>query len=299
MQERLLNEKRIVMGLLVLATCLLAIVMRQNLVLTRANEKIASVANQLAHMAKHDSLTALPNRTLLDEYLHQAKQEIRDDEVLLALALDLDGFKAINDTLGHAGGDALLVSLATAFQKIAGGLEGRNLVARVGGDEFFLLFWGLRSGIKIKQSVELVARIFEVPQETAIGSLLVGASIGYAVAETAEEIDYVILNADLALTEAKATGRGTTIRFARPMRTQLERRLQIERELPAALLRVGIKLAVGIPSIDFLRDCIGVMTTTDFINDDELLLRSYCNNSRHITDVEVNANMQRFTIVIE
>ncbi|WP_428647672.1 putative bifunctional diguanylate cyclase/phosphodiesterase [Roseibium sp.] len=240
-RERLMNEKRIVMGLLVLAMCLLAIVMRQNLILSRANEKIAGVANQLAHMAKHDALTALPNRTLLDEYLNQARREMTLNEMVLAVALDLDGFKAINDTLGHAGGDALLVSLARKLQKTADSLPGRNLVARVGGDEFFLLSWGQKNRLRIDETVARLAGIFEVPLETSIGSLLVGASIGYAVAEGTRELDFVTLNADLALTEAKARGRGTSIRFASQMRSQLERRLQIERELPVALQRRTIQ----------------------------------------------------------
>ncbi len=234
-QDRLLTEKRVVMGLLVLATCLLAVVMRQNVILSRANNKIAGVAKQLSHLAKHDALTTLPNRNYLDEFLAEAKRKMSRSEFVLAVALDLDGFKAINDTLGHAGGDALLISLADKLKKTAGGLPGNNLVARVGGDEFVLLFWYPASGLRVETTIGLLAEIFETPVETSIGSLLVGASIGYSIASTTNEIDYAILNADLALTEAKALGRGSSVRFAPSMRSQLERRLQIERDLPIAL----------------------------------------------------------------
>jgi len=234
-RDRLMTEKRIVLGLLILATALLAVVMRQNGVLTRANEQIAEDAKQLSYVAKHDALTALPNRTLLNEHLNRAREQLTPDEILLAVALDLDGFKAINDTLGHAGGDALLISLSRRLRDYVNGLPGRNLAARVGGDEFVLIFWYRRNGLDIDTTIRFLAGQFSSPLETTIGSLLVGSSIGYAVAESREEIGYVVLNADLALTEAKASGRGTAREFAQVMRTRLERRLQIERQLPFAL----------------------------------------------------------------
>jgi diguanylate cyclase (GGDEF)-like protein len=240
-QDRLMTEKRIVMGLLVLATCLLAVVMRQNWILKQANAQIAGDSNQLSFMAKHDALTGLANRTLVDEHLRHASAHLAADEVLLAVALDLDGFKAINDTLGHAGGDALLVALSKRLNDYVDGIPGKNLAARVGGDEFLLLFWCRKRGMEIETTIRFLAGQFNAPLDTTIGSLLVGTSIGYAVATEREEIESVILNADLALTEAKLEGPGTALRFATPMRTRLERRLQIERELPNALQNSLIK----------------------------------------------------------
>ncbi|CTQ53430.1 Bacteriophytochrome cph2 [Roseibium album] len=240
-QDRLMTEKRIVMGLLVLATCLLAVVMRQNWILKQANAQIAGDTNQLSFMAKHDALTGLANRTLVDEHLRYASEHLAADEVLLAVALDLDGFKAINDTLGHAGGDALLVALSKRLNDYVDGIPGKNLAARVGGDEFLLLFWCRKRGMEFETTIRFLAGQFNSPLDTTIGSLLVGTSIGYAVATEREEIESVILNADLALTEAKLEGPGTALRFATPMRTRLERRLQIERELPNALQNSLIK----------------------------------------------------------
>lgn len=240
-QDRLMTEKRIVMGLLVLATCLLAVVMRQNWILKQANAQIAGDTNQLSYMAKHDVLTGLANRALVDEHLKHAGENLAEDEVLLAVALDLDGFKAINDTLGHAGGDALLVALAKRLTDYVEGVPGKNLAARVGGDEFLLLFWRRKRGLEYETTIRFLASQFNAPLDTSIGSLLVGASIGYAVATEKDEINTVILNADLALTEAKLEGPGTALRFASPMRTRLERRLQIERELPNALADALIK----------------------------------------------------------
>ncbi|MES0808897.1 bifunctional diguanylate cyclase/phosphodiesterase [Roseibium sp. SCPC15] len=234
-RQRLLTERRVVIGLLVLATLLMAFVMRQNSTLTQANAKIAGDADKLAYMAKHDGLTKLPNRTLLDEHLTRAKTYLRTGETVYAIALDLDGFKAVNDTLGHGGGDALLAAVARRLNGFVGKLPGDGLAARIGGDEFLVFLWCRSDQIDIEASVQSLAATFNTPLETAIGSLLVGTSIGYAAASEKDDVDYVILNADLALTEAKAAGRGSAMRFAPSMRAQLERRLQIERELPNAL----------------------------------------------------------------
>ncbi|MES0882056.1 putative bifunctional diguanylate cyclase/phosphodiesterase [Roseibium sp. SCP14] len=234
-RQRLLTERRIVIGLLVLATLLMAFVMRQNWTLTQANSKIAGDADKLAYMAKHDGLTKLPNRTLLDEHLTRARTRLKAGEAVHAIALDLDGFKAVNDTLGHGGGDALLAAVARRLNSFVSGLPGDGLAARIGGDEFLVFLWCRSDEIDIEASVQSLVTAFTTPLETSIGSLLVGTSIGYAVASETDEVDYVVLNADLALTEAKAAGRGTATRFAPSMRAQLERRLQIERELPNAL----------------------------------------------------------------
>lgn len=234
-RQRLLNERRVVIGLLVLATLLMAFVMRQNWTLTQANSKIAGDADKLAYMAKHDGLTKLPNRTLLDEHLTTARTYLKAGEAVHAIALDLDGFKAVNDTLGHGGGDSLLAAIAKRLNSFVSELPGDGLAARIGGDEFLVFLWCRSDEIDIETTVQSLAMTFNDPLETSVGSLLVGTSIGYAIASEREEVDYVILNADLALTEAKSAGRGSAMRFAPSMRAQLERRLQIERELPNAL----------------------------------------------------------------
>ncbi|POF30000.1 putative bifunctional diguanylate cyclase/phosphodiesterase [Roseibium marinum] len=240
-QDRLMTEKRIVLGLLILAAGLLAVVMRQNRVLTSANDTIAGDAKRLTFMAKHDALTELPNRTLLSEYMIKARTHLAPGEHLLAVALDLDGFKAINDTLGHIGGDALLVALSRRLKDFVTGLPGRNLAARVGGDEFILVFRYSKHAIDVETTIRALASEFKTPLETTIGSVLVGASIGYALAGSRQATGYVILNADIALMEAKGAGRGTAMHFCEPMRTRLERRLQIERQLPNALRNAMIQ----------------------------------------------------------
>ncbi|WP_415716772.1 putative bifunctional diguanylate cyclase/phosphodiesterase [Roseibium sp.] len=316
-QDRLMTEKRIVMGLLVLATCLLAVVMRQNWILKQANAQIAGDADQLSYMAKHDALTGLANRTLVDEHLRQAKANLSDDEVVLAVALDLDGFKAINDTLGHAGGDALLIALAKRLNLFVDGISGQNLAARVGGDEFMLLFWCRKKDLDCDSTIRFLSGQFNAPLETTIGSLLVGTSIGYAIAIERDDLDTVVLNADLALTEAKLVGPGTDLRFSTPMRTRMERRLRIERELPDALANSLIKPhyqlqynivtgePIGLEALARWNHCdIGPVSPSEFIPIAEasgdvvelgrLMLRSACRDVQFLPDhmrVSVNLSM--------
>ncbi|WP_299813102.1 bifunctional diguanylate cyclase/phosphodiesterase [uncultured Roseibium sp.] len=320
-QDRLMTEKRIVLGLLILATGLLAVVMRQNRVLTLANDTIAVDAQRLTFMAKHDALTALPNRTLLSEYMTKARTHLAPDEILLAIALDLDGFKAINDTLGHAGGDALLVALARRLKEFVSSHPGRNLAARVGGDEFILVFRTRADAIDIETTIGALASQFNTPLETSIGSMLVGTSIGYAVADSRQGIGYVILNADIALMEAKVTGRGAVMHFAEPMRTRLERRLQIERHLPNALrnsmiqphYQLQVNLATGEPiGIEALarwtHNDIGLVSPTEFIPIAEasgdvielgrFMLRSACRDIQLLPDhIHVSVNLSMIQLV--
>ncbi|PVB62791.1 EAL domain-containing protein [Labrenzia sp. 011] len=316
-QAKLMTEKRIGMGLLILAAILLAVVMRQNRVLTHANNTIAGDARQLSFLARHDALTTLPNRTLLTDYMDKAAKHLTSDEILLAVALDLDGFKAINDTLGHAGGDALLVALSARLTDFVTALPGKNLAARVGGDEFVLVVRAPKDEIDVEETIRALASKFTTQLDTAIGSMLVGASIGCAVATSREETGYVILNADVALMEAKEAGRGTAMHFAESMRTRLERRLQIERQLPDALqngmiqphYQPQVNIATGEPvGMEALarwsHSDIGPLSPAEFIPIAEasgdvielgrIMLRSACRDIQLLPDhihVSVNLSM--------
>lgn len=234
-RDQLITEKRFVFALLVLATALMAVIMRQNWGLRHANDRIAGDAERLSYVAKHDALTDIANRCLVEDRLREATDTLADSEVLVAIALDLDGFKTINDTLGHSGGDALLIALSKRLVAFTQSLAGHNLAARVGGDEFLILLRCAKVDLALEDTIVALTELFANSIETRIGSFLVGTSIGYATAHTRDEIGNVVLNADLALTQAKAAGRGSAIAFSGPMRTQMERRLRIERDLPAAL----------------------------------------------------------------
>lgn len=179
----------------------------------------------IAHMAHHDALTDLPNRVLFRERMAEGLLETEaTGEPLALLCLDLDHFKAVNDTLGHPIGDQLLTAVADRLAKVVGRT---GMLARLGGDEFAIL---LRSATA--QSAETLARrlVRTMTDPFVIDGHLIntGLSVGIAVApEDGTAGDHLLKCADLALYRAKSEGRGM-FRFFEP---DMSRRLQARREL--------------------------------------------------------------------
>ena len=173
-------------------------------------ERVLAAA-RLSHQATHDQLTGLPNRTLMEDRLLQARASaIRHGEVLAALFVDLDHFKAVNDTYGHAVGDQLLVAVAERLRSTA---RVDDTVVRVGGDEFVVL--AVVGDVAEAQLV--AARVTAAFDETfALGDLELAAtaSIGLATSVDADDCIDLLAAADLALYEAKAGGRGTWAAYA-------------------------------------------------------------------------------------
>ena len=165
--------------------------------------------DQLSHRANHDDLTDLANRALFEQKTREALAEAAagatDDADTLSLALiDLDDFKAINDRLGHAVGDALLVVVADRLREA---VRGDDVVARLGGDEFGLLLRGLRS----EEATEVLDRIAESltrPVHALGYDLLVKASIGLAEVWPTASPQELLRRADLAMYAAKERGKG-------------------------------------------------------------------------------------------
>ena len=167
---------------------------------------------QLAHQATHDPLTALPNRSLFQELGEQALARAeRDGTTVAVLFLDLDRFKPVNDTMGHATGDALLVRLATRLRKT---VRAGDLVSRFGGDEFVVL---CEHPAGAKEMVELAERLIEIlsrPVEIDGREAQVGASVGIAIGAGGRvTIDNLLRDADAALYRAKEVGRGRAMLF--------------------------------------------------------------------------------------
>lgn len=185
---------------------------------------------QVEHMARHDTLTGLPNRVLLRERLEETLA--RDAEAGLrtaVLCVDLDNFKTINDTFGHPFGDILIREVASRVQSV---FRSVDTVSRVGGDEFTVVF----AGVPDVEAVEAVTRrLLEVLAEPyAIGPhrVLSGGSVGLSVSRPdACEADLLLKNADMALYDAKAAGKGTYSFYREDMARQLERRHWIESRL--------------------------------------------------------------------
>lgn len=161
---------------------------------------------QLEQMALHDALTGLANRALLFTRLHEAFAQVGNAELLVGLLyLDLDGFKEINDTYGHAAGDAVLVEVAA---RLSGAVRPGDTVARLGGDEFAVVCASLRSAADLDHIAERVridlAPAIELPTGT---SVIIHASIGAAVAGAEGDPDQLIRAADTKMYETKRARR--------------------------------------------------------------------------------------------
>ena len=192
-------------------------------------------AERIRYLAEHDTLTGLANRNQLQERLTATLAEAKAKQCAVALLmLDLDRFKQINDTLGHACGDQLLRDFAERLKTI---VDGKGLVARLSGDEFAAVIDGADAVERAKELSERVTLVFsQTPFTVGTRELCVNVSIGAAVypkdCETAEEL---LAGSDLALYQAKAAGRGRHAFFEARFRDDLESRLLLEDELGLAV----------------------------------------------------------------
>jgi diguanylate cyclase (GGDEF)-like protein len=193
------------------------------------------------HAAVHDALTGLPNRTLaLDRIDHALHGIEREDLTVAVIVLDLDRFKVINDSLGHAAGDRLLLAIAP---RLLDAVRPSDTVARLGGDEFVIVcehLAGAREAIVLAERIEAaVAR----PLTLDSGEHHVSASIGIAVATDGRETPQSMLrDADAAMYRAKAGGRGRVELFDDRMREQVLGRLRMETELRRAIDRGDLRV---------------------------------------------------------
>ena len=191
---------------------------------------------QISHMARHDALTNLPNRTLFREELERGLSLVKPTDQLAVLCLDLDHFKKINDTLGHPIGDALLSQVAARLRQCVGA---GDTVARLGGDEFAVVQFC--RGCDPSAVPALASHIVETvgaPYDVNGHQLVIGVSIGISLApEDGANPDELLKNADLALYRAKADGRGTYRFFEAGMDARAQARRLLELDLRLALQR--------------------------------------------------------------
>jgi diguanylate cyclase (GGDEF)-like protein len=191
---------------------------------------------ELAQLRYYDSLTGLPNRSLLRERLEEAATDPRADATLLFL--DLDRFKMVNDTMGHAAGDALLVEVARRLTEAAGP---EQLTARLGGDEFVVLCHGLEQSA-IATLGETIRSALEAPFEILGRTCHISASIGIASASRAGDLD-LVRAADMAMYAAKQRGGNAGVTFEAALFDHAAQQFEFDHELREAL-RGGDQLSL-------------------------------------------------------
>ena len=191
-----------------------------------------AAAARLAHMARHDALTDLPNRGMLREVLIETIANVASNKTAALLCLDLDRFKLVNDTLGHPVGDALLVAVSQRLRSL---VRDGDIVARLGGDEFAII-QRLKPSAAIAEVLARRINMF-VAEPYMIGGqrVQIGVSIGVEhISSPGADPDEVLRNADLALYNAKASGAGYCV-FQPAMHAQASHRRQLELDLRSAL----------------------------------------------------------------
>jgi diguanylate cyclase (GGDEF)-like protein/PAS domain S-box-containing protein len=192
------------------------------------------IAEQLEREARHDALTDLPSRRFLLERLERALDESRrgGHGQVAALFIDLDHFKQVNDSLGHAAGDELLASVARAIQ---GSLRGSDVAGRFGGDEFVVLCPALASPTDATVVADRIRRRLSAPFVVHDTEVFVGASIGIAIADHRSDAASLMAEADTAAYRAKERGRNRIEIFDRELRTAIAKRVEIATALRHAI----------------------------------------------------------------
>jgi diguanylate cyclase (GGDEF)-like protein/PAS domain S-box-containing protein len=185
---------------------------------------------EVEHLSMHDALTGLPNRIQLQSFL---ARKLTAAQPLAMLSLDLDRFKPVNDTLGHAAGDRVLHDISLRLLQCT---RNDDLVARLGGDEFIMVLDGMNSQDSIER---LCARLIEQLRQPIIyegQEIYIGGSVGIALApQDATEASELLRCADIALYQAKADGRATWRFYASEMNQRLVERRQLEIDLRQAI----------------------------------------------------------------
>ncbi len=220
----------------------------------RMSQGIVDRENRISHLAFHDTLTGLPNRSSFRQALDQAVARTgRTGEQVAVLCLDLDSFKAINDTLGHPVGDALLRQVGVVLTQMAPD----GLVARLGGDEFAIILAGRLDPDRPRELAQAILDTAGRPIEAAGHQIATGFSIGIAMSPAdGSDPGQLLKNADLALYRAKKDGRGVYRFFEQALDIAARKRRQLELDLREALLTGQFRLNFQ-PIYDLKADRIG------------------------------------------
>jgi diguanylate cyclase (GGDEF)-like protein len=188
---------------------------------------------RIAHLARHDSLTDLPNRVQFRDALETALASVDADNKIALISIDLDQFKAVNDTLGHPSGDALLRAVSSRLRNC---VRKTDTVARLGGDEFAIIRASAASRAGLSALATRVIDSLSEPFRIGDDDVTIGTSVGIAIApDHGADFDTLLKSADMALYRAKSDGRGTHRFFEQAMDAKIRDRRALENELSKAL----------------------------------------------------------------
>jgi diguanylate cyclase (GGDEF)-like protein/PAS domain S-box-containing protein len=213
-------------------TCVLAVI--EDITESRAAEE------QLRHLALHDSLTGLPNRSLIFDRLSQSLARSRRDGAQIAvIVVDVDHFKLVNDSYGHPAGDQLLASVAAALR---GSMRESDTAGRMGGDEFIVICEGVNGPADAAVIAERLRVAVRVPIQIGEVTVIPSASLGCTVSNDESTIDQLVVEADTALYRAKSAGRGRFELYDDKMRDSSVAQLRLRSELIQALENDELRL---------------------------------------------------------
>jgi len=195
---------------------------------------------QLAFLANHDSLTNLPNRSLFDDRLCQALVRAEHSNGFAVCFIDLDRFKLVNDSLGHAAGDAVLIEVAKRLSKVC---RDADTLARLAGDEFVILLEGMGDTRTVASIAHRILGVLTPPVVAGGRDIDVAASLGLALyPDHGNDIESLLRNADAAMYAAKAAGRNTFRFYDEAMNRRASQRLALETDLRRAVARSQLEL---------------------------------------------------------
>jgi len=213
-----------------------------------------ALEHELRHRAFHDSLTELANRSLFaDRIEHALALRVRDQQTVGVVIVDLDGFKHVNDSLGHTAGDALLVAAA---RRLSSAVRPGDTVARLGGDEFAVLFEAVADADEVRQHAERLLAALREPIDVGGTKIVVTGSAGVAISGVGDGTEELLRSADTAMYLAKRDGKGCVRAFDPSLRHAAIERLELEADLRRAVARnefvihyqPTVELATGQPS---------------------------------------------------
>jgi len=210
--------------------------------LERANEKLKQeiverqrAEKRLLHMAWHDSLTGLPNRSLLIEELQTCLNRVKSDPDYLfaVLFLDCDRFKIVNDSLGHLVGDQVIIAIAKRLQSC---LSAEDTLARLGSDEFTIIIRNIQDISDAINRAKTINQELQLPLKIESYDVFINVSIGIAMGNaTYEKPEYILRDADIAMYQAKKLGNAHYQVFESSMRDNVLKRLQLDTDLRLAV----------------------------------------------------------------